>query len=586
MQLEIVNTDESFAPITGLTDIIARLESPVDELRREITKKLIELKYLPPGSSPKLVRIRDKCSNLAGKILNNGTTLSQNGIYSVYDGKTLCIQILEEEENLAEKFITETENLSGQNSMNISRQNSPYSLLDKLPGYFPYVYDSNHYVDITNTKMRKFYSNDGIKLENIDAEKSVLNKIDDINIAIVKARSEDDYDSKKNNKNEGISERKKIEGSTSINSDSNDNNQNGSFNHNIETFRSNKINPVNEPNQPEKSTVIINNNTIYNNNSNSSGTSQSYTDMNISRSVNAVLLQIQVWNRRTFTVGKRIEVLIRQDEALKSVAKKLASYFNIPLPYLRILFVPSTSEINLCDLPLNCPTKYSTRAWFDGSLETRKLSDLCEMKLYDGDLLLLQNNHEPLRELTEAERKSVEKKNQIPSYYDYPSTSARNYDSTTLKSKSNNFENSTYSTVLQFGARTKKKENGVFIKTQKERKRQSDKEEEEKRVREEAKTQNLTHDPSSILTDSPASPSPPTVTDTAPAPVPVSSGKKAIDILPPSELDQISVRLSDQNQLNHDSSENRNIDDSDRDPPLGTDDDAIKMGLDILSDLN
>jgi hypothetical protein len=48
----------------------------------------------------------------------------------------------------------------------------------------------------------------------------------------------------------------------------------------------------------------------------------------------------------------------------------------------------------------------------------------------------------------------------------------------------------------------------------------------------------------------------------------------------------MSVRLSDQNQLNHGPSENENIDDSDRDPPLGTDDDAIKMGLDILSDLN
>jgi hypothetical protein len=574
-----VNTDESFAPIAGLTDIIARLESPVDELRREIAKKLIELKYLPPGSSPQLVRIRDKCSNLAGKILNNGTTLSQNGIYSVYDGKTLCIQILEEEENLAEKFITETENLSGQNSMSISRQNSPYSLLDKPPGYFPYVYDSNHYVDITNTKMRKFYSDDVAKAEDLDGDNSVSSRAEDVTAATVKARSEDDYDCKKNYKNEGISGRMKIEGSASIHGDGTDNDN---FNPDVDSFRCNKINPVNEPNQPEKATVIINNNTIYNSNSSGAGHSQIYSDVNMSRSVSAVLLQIQVWNRRTFTVGKRIEVLIRQDEALKSVAKKLAYYFNIPLSYLRILFVPSTSEINLCDLPLHCPTKYSTRAWFDGSLETRKLSDLCEMKLYDGDILLLQNNHEPLRELTERERKSVEKKNQIPSYYDYPSTSARNYDSTTLKSKSNIFDNSTYSTVLQFGTRTKKKENGVFIKTQKERKRQSDKEEEEKRVREEAKTQNQTQDPSIILPDSPASPSPPT--DTAPAPAP--SGKRAIDILPPSDLDQISVRLSDQNQLKHGPSGNENIEDSDREPPLGTDDDAIKMGLDLLSDLN
>ena len=580
MQLEITNTDENFAPITGLTDIIARLESPVDELRREIAKKLIELKYLPPGSSPQLVRIRDKCSTSAGKILNNGTTLSQNGIYSVYDGKTLCIQILDEEENLAEKFMPGTENLSGQNSMNISRQNSPYSLLDKPPGYFPYVYDNNHYVDITNTKMRKFYSNDGVKVDTVDSEKSQVSSRGE-DVTILKARSEDDYETKKNNKNDGITcTDKKNSNSSDVNNDSD------SFNRNLDTFRSNKINPVNEHDQPEKSNVIINNNTIYNSNSsgtnnshnNSNSHSQSYTEMITARNVSAVLLQIQVWNRRAFTVGTRIEVLIRQDEPLKSVAKKLAYYFNIPLPFLRILFVPGTSEINLCDLPLNCPTKYSTRAWFDGSLETRKLSDLCEMKLYDGDLLLLQNIREPLRELTETEKKSIEKKSQAPSYYDYPSTSARNYDSNTLKSNSN-FDNSTYSTVLQFGARTKKKENGVFIKTQKERKRQSDKEEEEKRVREEAETLTLTQDPSVILPDSPVSPSP--STDTPPIPIPAPSGKREITILPPSDLDLMTVLQSDKSGLSGDFEEG-----ADLDPPLGTDDDAVKMGLDLLSDLN
>ena len=101
MQVGITNTDENFSPILGLNGVIAKLETMVDDIRKDITEKLILLNILPENSSPNRVRLREKSSNLAGNVLKNGTTLSQNGIYSVYDGKTFCIQILDDEEDLS-----------------------------------------------------------------------------------------------------------------------------------------------------------------------------------------------------------------------------------------------------------------------------------------------------------------------------------------------------------------------------------------------------------------------------------------------------------------------------------------------------
>ena len=126
---------------------------------------------------------------------------------------------------------------------------------------------------------------------------------------------------------------------------------------------------------------------------------------------------------------------------VKSITKRLSILFKIPLKYLRILFVPSTTEINLFNLPLNCPTKYSTREWFDGNLEKRKLSDLCDMKICDGDLLLLQNINVPLRELNEKEQISV---NLAGSNNNYNVTGSGNYFNSyvpTVTSMKNNSTN-------------------------------------------------------------------------------------------------------------------------------------------------
>ena len=202
---------------------------------------------------------------------------------------------------------------------------------------------------------------------------------------------------------------------------------------------------------------------------------------------------------------------------IKNITKKLSILFKIPLSYLRILFVPSTTEINLFELPLKCPTKYSTRAWFDGLLENQKLSDLCEMKVCDGDLLLLQNINDPLRELTEREKLSVEMINMKYNYYSSTVTSMNNNNSfnnsnnnsvnnssnnlnnhlynssynniyhngnnnnvsksnisssnnsTHNISSNNSFEFTTFNSTVQYNVKNKKRENGVHIKTHKER---------------------------------------------------------------------------------------------------------------------
>ena len=141
------------------------------------------------------------------------------------------------------------------------------------------------------------------------------------------------------------------------------------------------------------------------------------------------------------------------------------------------------------------------------------------MRLDDGDVLILQNIREPLRELTEMENISVKKKNQGCNYYAYtPSTSTSTstttssitascaiaeYDPQHIKSSSSysNFDSSTYTTAVQYGVKNKKKENGIRIKTHKDRMKESNKENETTKETKEKpfKILTLTHDPQNVL---------------------------------------------------------------------------------------
>jgi hypothetical protein len=401
----------------------------VDDIRKDITEKLILLNILPENSSPNRVRLREKCSNLAGNVLKNGTTLSQNGIYSVYDGKTFCIQILDDEEDLSLKFKSEKSSSYGDNAD---------------------IKKSEFYGNYQNEKFIHETSNETIL--RLYAEKCEKMRSG----GIVKYDNENNFS---NNAN-----------------DNNNNDDNGKVVHRIPDSES------------------------------------------LPRNVPTTLLQVQLWCRRTFSMENKIEIFVRQDETVKSLSKRLASYYKIPYLYLRILFAPVNNEIYICELPSNSPTKYSSRIWFDGSVDSRKLSELCDVRLDDGDVLILQNIREPLRELTEMENISVKKKNQGCNYYAYTTSTSTStttssttascaiaeYDPQHIKSSStySNFDSSTYTTAVQYGVKNKKKENGIRIKTHKDRMKESNKENDTtKDIKDKPfKILTLTHDPQNVLT--------------------------------------------------------------------------------------
>jgi hypothetical protein len=410
----------------------------VDDIRKDITEKLILLNILPENSSPNRVRLREKCSNLAGNVLKNGTTLSQNGIYSVYDGKTFCIQILDDEEDLSLKFKSEKSSLSGDNAD---------------------VKKTDFHGNSQNEKFINETSNENIL--RLYAEKCEKMRSGGI----------------VNNNNEN-----------NVNDDGN-NNSNNNDNNNNDSDDGKVVHRI-----PDSDTLP--------------------------RKVPTTLLQVQLWCRRTFSMENKIEIFVRQDETVKSLSKRLASYYKIPHSYLRILFAPVNHEIYICELPSSSPTKYSSRIWFDGSVDSRKLSELCDVRLDDGDVLILQNIREPLRELTEMENISVKKKSQGCNYYAYPTSTSTftttssttascaiaEYDPQHIKSSPSysNFESSTYTTAVQYGVKNKKKENGIRIKTHKDRMKESNKEDETTKDTKEIKEKpfkilTLTHDPQNVL---------------------------------------------------------------------------------------
>ena len=66
--MDFVITEKQFSPIIGLNGIIANLNTNVTDLKKQIIEKLILLELVPVGSSPKIIRLREKNQGNAGKI--------------------------------------------------------------------------------------------------------------------------------------------------------------------------------------------------------------------------------------------------------------------------------------------------------------------------------------------------------------------------------------------------------------------------------------------------------------------------------------------------------------------------------------
>ena len=122
-----------------------------------------------------------------------------------------------------------------------------------------------------------------------------------------------------------------------------------------------------------------------------------------------VVVQVQRWYRSTWSLGERFEVLLKGCMSIRNIARGLSNLTDIPLESMQALVLPEETEFLLSDISLKSPPQNYGRSWFEPSKEQRQLRVLShEMRVTDGDVLLLQDASEPLMELTAADRKSIE----------------------------------------------------------------------------------------------------------------------------------------------------------------------------------
>eukprot|EP00606_Chrysophyceae_sp_TOSAG23-5_P000498 GSChrysophyteH2.ASY1.ANO1.912.1 assembled CDS len=124
-----------------------------------------------------------------------------------------------------------------------------------------------------------------------------------------------------------------------------------------------------------------------------------------------VLILVQRWHRGNWTLGQRKEVYLRGGLSIKDSAAHLAALFGIPLPSLSVYHVDKlSSDVLLHCLPQEKPSNsfYSSkRKWFRPQDEPGQLRYAYSLRLSEGDLLIVQDTAEPLRELSVEERASI-----------------------------------------------------------------------------------------------------------------------------------------------------------------------------------
>lgn len=201
-----------------------------------------------------------------------------------------------------------------------------------------------------------------------------------------------------------------------------------------------------------------------------------------------VIVQVQKWHRQSWSLSEKIDVILPGGKPVRDIASGLGKLFQIPFAHLRILVIPRDTSLMLSDLML--PTPAYSRSWFDPRQERRLLRQmLSDMRLIEGDLLLLQDVSEPLMELTDADKRSlalVQAAQNNPSSmyadgtYSYPSTNkvpswvSNDVSSPAYKYPTVRYATNTATTSMGTGTSTSSGSRGIRIKTQKDRQREAD----------------------------------------------------------------------------------------------------------------
>jgi hypothetical protein len=126
-----------------------------------------------------------------------------------------------------------------------------------------------------------------------------------------------------------------------------------------------------------------------------------------------VVVLVQRWHRTSWALGTRLEVLLRGSRTVRSVVGGIATLLGISnVSCLRVLKLNKLgADVYLSQLKDAEPTSssYNYVSWVDpcATNSDKELKSAREFSLADGDLLIVQDTSEPLRELSQEESRSV-----------------------------------------------------------------------------------------------------------------------------------------------------------------------------------
>lgn len=121
------------------------------------------------------------------------------------------------------------------------------------------------------------------------------------------------------------------------------------------------------------------------------------------------VVMVQRWHRTSWTLSERVEVLFPGNASVSDISKALCLTFDIPVHSLRVLVVPRETSFYMYELCQESPPRNYGRYWFDPMKHTKLMRFMThDMRVNDGDLIILQNIEEPLKELSRSDKKSME----------------------------------------------------------------------------------------------------------------------------------------------------------------------------------
>jgi len=223
---------------------------------------------------------------------------------------------------------------------------------------------------------------------------------------------------------------------------------------------------------------------------------------------------VQRWIRSTWSLGDKLEVLLRGSMSVSDIAQGLSILMDVSIDSMRTMVVPRDAELPLYELNQKSPPTNFGRSWFDPTQEKRLLRVVShDLRVRDGDLLLIQDENEPLMELSKADLKSIDIVKSVAQYSDFwGGESGTDYsnianlyhsmDDTSKETTSTHVPSFTSSTSSSSSSLSKPirpyaaiRSTGIHIKTQRERQ-----EEEDARLKGSNNNNNNHHTSSCIIT--------------------------------------------------------------------------------------